>query len=293
MKISEIKPIINHSSLSEANTVKIPEDVLLYGRELYKVLKDKHQMFKMALDGAPEGAILTPKFFTDVINLSTLDGKNITVSIGFFDDSMSESTGDMFYTHSKGENFVCINISRFPGFKVHLFMDAFEHELVHARDPKTKASYPGKSEKVIAITPKDSESFQKYFKSLTEFDAFSSVLVNKIRDRLGNISNPKIKRLLTDLLTKFLTELPKHKSLDSLMTKFQDFENIIPVFSKAAGKNTSKVWNDMLDDFEQELIKLKAWSTKPTLYRKFLQRYATEVVGNQKPVSSYKKTFKQ
>jgi hypothetical protein len=73
---------------------------------------------------------------------------------------------------------------------------------------------------------------------------------------------------------KNLLSAIKDKSVDEIIED-DDLRKNAWFFS--AKKWEVENWIDVLYDFKTEIKRIKAWSSKPTLYKRFLQRYANVV----------------
>jgi hypothetical protein len=254
-------------ALEEANVIQVPEEVLSKLEGIYDYTKKYEEKLKNV---APEdyNDPFIPSTYKKYLKFNDLSGKPIEVSIGYYNNPNDAGAGRM----NTQTDTMLINIAAF-GDKDD-FLDLGEHELVHAMDPKVRdikifgKMYPKKG-------AEPDQNADKYLKSPWEFDAFTAPLVNKLKgnlNRAGRSKTQDLQRLLqmfSDLRTKSVEDV----STDEKYTPLAYF------FTKRDW-NDDKEWANIFRDFVIELNKVKAWITKPTLYKKFLQRLYT---GSNQP----------
>ena len=249
-------------TLEEANIIQVPEEVLSKLEGVYDYAKKYEEKLKQA---APEdyNDPFIPSTYNKYLKFNDLSGKPIAVSIGFYNNPNDAGAGRMDTT----KDIMLINLAYF-GDKDD-FLDLGEHELVHAMDPKVRdvkifgKMYPKKG----AEPDKDVE---KYLKSPWEFDAFTAPLVNKLKSNLNKDGKNKAHDLQT--LLQMFSEL-RTRSVEDVAND-EKYTPLAYFFTKRDW-NDDKEWPNTYRDFYTELGKIKAWITKPTLYKKFLQRLYT------------------
>ena len=112
------------------------------------------------------------------------------------------------------------------------------------------------------------EYYEKYLKSPWEFDAFTAPLINKL------VFNIKRSPEYRDILLNLLSDI-KSKSIDDII-KDEKYEKMPWFFSKKEW--TSENYPSIEQEYKSELNKMKIWSTKPTLYKRFTSRLGKELV---------------
>jgi hypothetical protein len=249
-------------ALKEANVVNVPEEVLSKLDGIYDYTKSNLEKLK---DQAPQdydNPLIIPKY-NKLFKFNDLSGKEIQVSVGYYNDPSDLGAGRM----NTIDDIMLINLAFF-GDKED-FLELGEHELVHAMDPKLRdIELMGREYAKKGAEP---DQMDKYLKSPWEFDAFTSYLINKLKKSRNRIDDKSefdngMKQLLSALRDKSVEEI-----IDD-----DDLRSNAWFFSNQEWKEEN--WSNIAYDFEKELKRMKAWATKPTLYKRFLQRYANVVL---------------
>ena len=249
-------------NIKEANIVQVPEEILTKLEGVYDyIVKHKDELHAKA--HATFVYPWIPPEYNKYLKFNDLSGKPIEVSIGFYNNPKDTGTGRM----DTRTDVMLVNLAFF-GDKED-FLDLGEHELVHAMDPKVRdvkifgKMYPKKG-------AEPDQNIDKYLKSPWEFDAFTAPLINKLKANLNKYGDKQkytqeLLQLFSDLKTKDALELIDDEKYDSLVNFFTT-------------KNpTEENYPQMRHEFYTDLIKIKAWTTKPALYKKFLQRLYTSI----------------
>ena len=165
------------------------------------------------------------------------------------------------------------------------FEEAIEHELIHAADPKVNDPQVVKALFGNDRAPLPSSGWDKYFKSPDEFDSFTAPIVKRIKKNLdrtgeyrGELRNI-VFHLIRDIKTTEFDELVDKDAYRDYVTVGDQKWNAIRIFSgipKWDG-NLNVFSGRILDDFWKEYNQIKAWATKPTLYKRFLKRLGMEL----------------
>ena len=251
-------------ALSEANTVQVPEEILSKLEGIYDYIKKN----KDKLDNsAPKDFLrpFIPSQYSKYLKFNDLSGKPMEVSIGFYNDPDDDGGG----MYDPRTDTMIINLAFF-GDKEY-FLDTGEHELVHAMDPKvTNVKIYGKMLPKKYGTP--TVNADRYYKSPWEFDAMTATLINKLKSNLDKNKEGKAKYLQN--LVQMFSEL-RTKSIEDV-SKDEKYRSLAYFFSKKDWNDESK-WANIFAEFTYELNRIKNWITKPTLYKKFLQRLYTSV----------------
>ncbi len=241
--------------LGEANIVRVPQEIIDQLDDVYDYVKKNEDKLK---EVAPEdfSAPFIPSKYNKYLKFNDLKGEPIEVSIGLYNDPKDAGAGRM----DTKNDVMLINLA-FLGDK-ESFLDLGEHELVHAMDPKVRdvkifgKIYPKKG-------AEPDQDINKYYKSPWEFDAFTAPLINKLKknaDKAGPDSVKLLYQMLSDLKTKDVEAVKSDSKYDSMPWLFSSKE--------WADEN----WPAVYREFAAELNKIKTWTTKPTLYKQFLQR---------------------
>lgn len=272
--------------INEANIVKVPDEAMGVAEKAFDYIKKN---INDITDKAPlrYDKPYIPSNFLHAIKLKDLSGKDIKVSIGFYNDPKDFGAGRM----NTRTDTVLLNLTYITNTDKDTFLDLIEHELVHAMDPKIrdielfgreyakKGAEPSGSKFVLSKSnPNDKspydKSYDKYLKSPWEFDAYSSPLVKVIEKSYNKFGdNNEFKNKVKNDLMKLFSAI-KDKSVKEIMAD--------PELKNTAWYLSSKPWEEdkydlILADFEMALKAIKAWSTKPTLYKKFLQRVSSVI----------------
>ena len=249
-------------TLKEANIIQVPEEILSKLEGVY----DYTEKHRDELDNAaPENYNypFIPPEYNKYLKFNDLSGKPLEISIGFYNNPNDAGAGRM----DTRKDVMLINLAFLKDKEA--FLDLGEHELVHAMDPKVRdvkiigKMYPKKG----AEPDKDVD---KYLKSPWEFDAFTAPLVNKLKANLNKYGD---KQKYTQELLQLFSDL-KTKDADKLV---DDDKYASLAYFFTAKEPTEENYPKIRDEFHNELSKIKTWTTKPTLYKKFLQRLYTSI----------------
>lgn len=245
--------------------IKVPIEIINKSREAFRYIKQNIDDIKKKAtvdDDNPHIPIRLKNFF----KLKDLKGNDIMVSIGFYNnpDDIAAARMDSI------NNILLINLVKLKLDDLEDFEEVIEHELVHSMDPKhrNKQLFTRLYRKSGA---KPDEDLDKYYKSPWEFDAYTAPLIRTIRYNLNKVENEdeykeKIFNLLYDIKTKSVEEIINNEKYELLSLFFSkkewDAEN----------------YDAIMRLFVHELNKIKIWSKRPTLYKRFLKRLAQELL---------------
>jgi hypothetical protein len=268
-------------TILEANIVKVPDEILSKLGGVYDYIKDNLENLKDKASKSSDNPF-TPSNFNKFFKLKDLSGKDLEVSIGFYNDEKDFGAGRM----DTVKDIMLVNLAHFGNKE--FFLELGEHELVHAMDPKVRDQklfgreflkkgvdvYKGSKFNLSKSNPNQNSEYQnsvdKFAKAPWEFDAYTAPLLNKLKRNKEKLNNdPKFRKQLSNLFSQI-----KEKPVKEILQD-QDLLDLAWYFSDKEWK--SENWQEILSDYKNELNKIKAWSTRPTLYKKFLQRYATVV----------------
>jgi hypothetical protein len=266
--------------VAESKAVKVPEDVLGdLGKAYDYITANIDDISSKAPEDFTDPYI--PSNFNKSLKLKDLSGKDIEVSIGFYNNPKDAGAGRM----DTRKDIMLVNLP-YLGDK-QSFVDLGEHELVHAMDPKVrdvqlfgreyakKGAEPSGNKFVLSKSNPDQKSefdknMEKYSKSPWEFDAFTAPMVSKLGKSYNKVGN---KKAFKQNLFRLFSEI-KDKSIDDIL-KDEDLLSTAWFFSSRDWKQEN--WDGVLGDFRNSLSNIKSWTTKPTLYKRFLQRVASEI----------------
>ena len=271
--------ILKEIELEEA-IVKVPQEMLSKSKDIFNYTKQHLENLKTKSPKSFNSPYIDPKF-KDYFKFKDLKNQDLTISIGFYNDPEDAGAGRM----NNADDILLINLAFFNSDDFEDFEDLIEHELVHAMDPKVrdmhvyqgiakKRAEPVGSKFVLSKSGGKSEfetNLEKYLKSPWEFDAFTAPLINKIKFNLDKFPNdPTYKNLLIQLLSDIKTKSVEQISNDA------KYEQIPWFFSKKEWD--AKNWASISNTYMSELEKMKAWSTKPTLYQRFTKRLGQVII---------------
>ena len=266
--------------LLEANIVKVPDSVLKQLPSIYNYIKGSLEYITSKAPKEYENPYI-PSKFNKILKFKDLGDNNIEVSVGLYNNPNDPGAGRM----DTRKDIMLINLAFF-GDK-HDFLDLGEHELVHAMDPKVrdvellgreyakKGAEPSGNRFVLSKSNPNQKSeynrnLEKYMKSPWEFDAFTAPLINILSKSYNKVTD---KKAFKQNLSKLFSEI-RTKSVQDIIND-EDLLNNAWFFSSRDW--TIENWDAIKKDFYSNLYQIKAWTTKPTLYKRFLQRYATVI----------------
>jgi len=275
--------LLKEVSLDET-IVRVPQEILDKGKEAFNYIKSNLENLKTKLPNDYKKPYINSKF-KDYFKFKDLKNQDLIVSIGLYNDSKDRGSGRMDTIN----DILLINLAYFNTDDLEDFEDTVEHELVHAMDPKVRDQklfgvlYAKKGADPTGSTFKRSldknnlgtlsksefeKNYEKYLKSPWEFDAFTSPLINKLATNIKK--SPEYRDILLKLLSNIKTQ-----DINSLINK-DEYKQIPWFFSKKEW--TSENWLSINQEYLAELYKIKTWSTKPTLYKRFLSRLGKELI---------------
>jgi len=275
--------LLKEVSLDET-IVRVPQEILDKGKEAFNYIKSNLENLKTKLPNDYKKPYINSKF-KDYFKFKDLKNQDLIVSIGLYNDSKDRGSGRMDTIN----DILLINLAYFNTDDLEDFEDTVEHELVHAMDPKVRDQklfgvlYAKKGADPTGSTFKRSldknnlgtlsksefeKNYEKYLKSPWEFDAFTSPLINKLATNIKK--SPEYRDILLKLLSNIKTQ-----DINSLINK-DEYKQMPWFFSKKEW--TSENWLSINQEYLAELYKIKTWSTKPTLYKRFLSRLGKELI---------------
>jgi hypothetical protein len=278
----KLKDILLEIQLEE-KIVKVSQAVLAKSKEAFNYIKNNLERFK---DRAPKD-YFNPDIdakFKDYFKLKDLNNQDLMVSIGFYNDPKDVGAGRM----DTANDILLLNLAYFNPENFPEFLEILEHELVHAMDPKVrdqrlfgvmyakKGAEPGGSRLNISKSGGKSEfetNLDKYYKSPWEFDAFTAPLINTIKFSLQKIQDPNLKQEYKKLINNLLSDI-KTKNIDQISNDAK-YEKLPWFFSKQ--KWDAKNSDIVVNTFNNELSKIKSWSSEPKLYQRFTKRLGQEI----------------
>jgi hypothetical protein len=132
---------------------------------------------------------------------------------------------------------------------------------------------------------KNPKYVKKYYKDVSEFDSFTTQLVNRVKSNLNQTGEYREKlvsnliNLLSDIKTKEFESLITDEKYTKKYKVGDEVWDTIRLMSNIESWDGSTVdWkNKIVEDFWVTYNILSAWATKPTLYKLFLKRLGTEL----------------
>lgn len=242
--------------------IKVPQKIIDDARVAYYYITKNEKKLAKKLNTTTSNAYVD-KSFKDYFTVTDMKtGEDRGVSLGLYNDPEDGSGGGVEVIDNALA--VVVNMANIQDLRS--FTDTVKHEIIHMMDPKLTDPqvYTG-------LEPRDADptiNYPKYVKTPREFDAFSSVLISKIKENLDEKSDniqqdsKAIIQLFSDLASQELRTValnPKYRPL-------------IKYFSDKTDSNNS------LGEFVNELGMAKTWADKPTLYKQFLKRLGTELL---------------
>lgn len=278
--------------------VKVPQEVLSKSKEAYEYIFKNLENLKQKSKGKNYNNPYIDSKFKDYFQFKDLKNQDLKITIGFYNDPEDVGSARM----DTNKDILLINLPLLTDFED--FEGELEHELVHAMDPKIRDIHIYRGKKLFNLSKNDpgskfkggiakkaaeptgstfkrslsksnpstvkselEKNYEKYIKSPWEFDAFTAPLVNKLVfniKRAPSLKNTLI-NLLSDIKSKNIKDIiddEKYKQIPYIFSKREwDIENF-PAIQK---------------EYQNELYKLKVWSTKPTLYKRFTSRLGKEI----------------
>lgn len=267
----------------EEKIVKVPQAVLAKSKEAFNYIKQNLERFKTQAPKDYNRPNIYPKF-KDYYKFKDLKNEDLIVSIGFYNDPKDVGAGRM----DTSNDILLLNLAYFNPENFPDFLEILEHELVHAMDPKVrdqrlfgimyakKGAEPGGSRLNLSKSGGKSEfetNLDKYYRSPWEFDAFTAPLINSVKFNLQKIQDPNSKQEYKKLINNLLSDI-KTKSIEQIINDAK-YKKLPWFFSKYKWdvKNSDIVVNT----FNNELDKIKRWSSEPKLYQRFTKRLGQEI----------------
>jgi hypothetical protein len=245
--------------------IKVPQEVLSKSKEAFDYINSNLNNLKSKSKGKNYKNPYIDSKFKNFFKLKDLKNQDLNVTIGFYNDPEDLGAGRM----DTEKDILLINLPFFVGEDYDDFEDTVEHELVHAMDPKVRdIQLFGKLYSKKGVEPINDKTMEKYLKSPWEFDAFTAPLINKI------VNNIKKSPSYKDVLIKLLSDI-KSKDIDTILSS-PEYDQMPYFFTKKEWKVEN--WDYILNEFKNELYKIKAWASKPTLYKRFTSRLGKELI---------------
>jgi hypothetical protein len=253
--------------LLESKAPEIPEDVKKKIDYYAKFIFDSiHRLSPETLKELMEEFKKGYSFFIDeeAFIIKDFNGKEKKIGLLLCGEQKNKNfTG--FYRHDENNIYIVYN----PNITEDDIKVMLNHELIHAMDPKGEKLTTASMEKAH----KDELA---YYKSLHEFDAYSRNIIDMIEKNINKKDvSARFKIYTSKQFIKFLSEL-------NVMGDFfkGDIKKRIDEFYKKHDMLCEKYEDDLSwlfdkkDVFEHYVLIMMAWATKPTLFKRFMQRVA-------------------
>jgi hypothetical protein len=259
--------------------IKIPQDQLSKVGPAFSYIEKNMTALKKKSPKSYTEDPYVPKGFKDLFQLKDLRGNMVFVSLGLYDEPEDQA----YARADQGNRAVMVNLDKVRD-KYDMETNV-EHELVHMIDPKAfdpeldaKLGSPAPTPPGEDATAEEIEQYEqdfiKHIGSPAEFDAHTATLVNTISMGLSKKDKPAetmraVKRQLTKMLSDIRTE--------DRGTVYERYKNTAVPFLFMRGPWIKDRLSVAQDNFYDELVKIKAWSTDDALYRRFVKRLAMEM----------------
>ena len=268
MKLQEtIKRILREHLLTEGY-IEIPKSELNKAGVLLDLIKTnikKYQKNNLSLTSAYVD-------FKNFFKFPNEDGEYDYVSVGIYNDDSDVGDARMDTVN----NVLLINVKNWKNLDnitLNYFENIITHELVHSRDKlikKTdtfnsyydkKGAEPTGNRFNISKTPNSrsefSKNYEKYRKSQHEYNADLTPLINNVRKIVGRND---FKRKVVFWIISNINHFSNVNDLYFATKEYFDVEN------KAMFKTEEDYWFFVSNIYNV----IKPWTTKPTLYKKFI-----------------------
>jgi hypothetical protein len=259
--------------------IKIPQDQLSKVGPAFSYIERNRKTLAKKSPSSHESDPYVPKPFKDLFQLKDLRDNMVFVSLGLYNEPE-----DQAYARADiGNMTVMVNLDKIKD--EHDMETNVEHELVHMIDPKAFSAELDAKYGVAAPTPPGEDAtpeevgdyekaFIKHISSPAEFDAHTATMVNTVSMGLSKTDKPAdVMRKVRDQLFRALSEI-----------KTQDYEDVYERYKSTAvpflfmrGPWIKDRLETARANFADELVKIKAWSTDPALYKRFLKRLGSSV----------------
>jgi len=246
--------------LKESNIIDISDETMNVVKYIYKYISDNLEEIKKNSSASYNNARVDRRL-REVIRLKDKEGKEIRISIAFYNDPKSREDARA----NPKLDLILINLSNFSN-DLNSFLDTMEHELIHCVDPKFRGSSTYTYKKIKDLDKEWSDvDYTNYTKSLHEFDAFSSPIINRLKRKRDIPSREVFKKSIL----KLINIIGQGKSVKEII---EDSKNHFAAryFTDYEMKNSNL--NKIINDFNQAVTLMVAWATNKTLWRKFLSR---------------------
>ena len=260
--------------LRESKPITLDKSVVPQMEKVYEKFKELYKQEKVikylySTDGIlPLGSI-------DFKNFYDPSFKGVDVYLNFDNNTNVKARYNILSTIVK------INVNSNVGIDKSTFMNTLYHELVHAIDPKLNnknvRSSLSKNLKTKDAKDKSSTDYTKYIKKPWEFDAWSSSLVNQIKDELEILQDPfkqKAKDALKDLINALLRILKSNPNanLDINQEFFDDFKG---KYWEQLAIIRTLLFDNSFTMIHEFLTNILEYLNKPSQFKKYIQRLST------------------
>jgi hypothetical protein len=259
-----IRRILREEFLNEGN-IKVPRSEIDKAGVLLDLINsdiEKYKNNKTTLDNASID-------FKNYFKIKDENGEPNYISVGIYNDDKDVGAARM----DVNNNNLLINVHSWDGMSLENFEDIITHELVHSMDKLLKNSevfndyYSKKGaeptgnkfnlSKVKNSKSEYSKNYEKYRKSQHEYNAELTPLINKIKKIVKN-DEYKIKLMF------WLIENAKNYNNETDL--YHDTKDYFTDGSGRMFNSQDDYWKFIYNMFAV----IKPWTTKPTLYKKFI-----------------------
>ena len=259
--------------------IKIPQDQLSKVGPAFSYVQKNMAALKKKSPSSHQEDPYVPKAFKDLFQLKDLRNNMVFVSLGFYNEP-----GDQAYARADTENrAVMVNLDKVKD--EHDMETNVEHELVHLIDPKAfdreldaKYGAPAPTPPGENATPEELDRYERDFirhiGSPAEFDAHTATLINTISMGLSKKDKPaETMRKVREQLLSALSDIRSRDYEDV----YEQYKSTAVPFLFMRGPWIKDRLETARANFADELVKIKAWSSDESLYRRFLKRLGAAI----------------
>ena len=255
--------------------IKVPEEVMTKADNLYRALYNDWDLMLKKTDGTTYDNPYMDSRLRGYFKLKDLKGNDLIVDVGLYNDVNDAGAGRM----NTVDDILLINLPFITNQSE--FENLIEHELIHAMDPLVrdekvfgkyylkKGAEPSGSRinlsKKVGSKSEFDSNMDKYFKSQHEFNAFLGPIVTELK-KTGVDGNA---------IVKIFNEIKKSSNIEDVYHKTPNDIRVMFTKSKDNDEINQAYWDFLNYEFLYDFV--KAVATKPTLYKKLINKVYVEL----------------